>query len=106
MTNIIPQADDNRLDIIGCWIDGAVPRSTEERIRKLYQLLLLIDNDPKHWGPLFDLDQIIRFTESEADSLYQIESDLLDTISFNLPDGLSLVCDAGDVIITDDSEDD
>lgn len=87
----------DNLRLIGCWIDGATPRSSSERYSKLLELLRLVENRP----------HIIESFESVSDGTLKgdfgitEEDNLLDHIGAMLvKHDLDLILEAGDVIIT------
>lgn len=90
----------NTQNLIGCWIDGAIPRTPKERAFKLRDLLVTLDPEyTDYWLGIFDLEAM-NFDDPDSEDIHWINDDLIDHISAVLPDGLELITEAGDVIIT------
>lgn len=79
--------------LIGCWIDGAFPRTQKERNQKLLDLLQILSSD-KYTALSKDANTI------DDDQLDDLETDIIEAIESILPAGLFLFLEAGDVIIT------
>lgn len=87
-----------RENLIGCWIDGGLPRSTIERIQALCQLAYYVSHDIDVFLYLSDynLDDETTFDE--------IEYKLIEFIQDHLPDDLYIIQNTGDIMITDETE--
>lgn len=87
-------------NLIGCWMDGAVPRTNAERCEKLRELLSALINlyAKTHEDIAIDAYRLWGNSFGQIAS-YELENKLIFKIESLLPESLELILEAGDVII-------
>lgn len=94
--------------LIGCWLDGGLPRTPRRRVVDLLGGLgfaLSLEREFPYADWRKNLDEFDReFVFEDPNYWVNIENDLIDEIERYLPNGLALFAGLGDVVVLPDSE--